>query len=292
MKNHRDLVVKDNTLTNASYTLSLVEQRLILLAIVAARESNLNLQSKHKLLVTADSYAKQFNVVRQAAYLALKEACENLFERRFSFEERNGKVKQVKSRWVSRIAYIEEHAEVEIVFADDVIPLITELEARFTQYELKQISGLSSAYAIRLYELLIAWRSTGKTTLLGLDEFKNKLGVNAGDYSRADNFKRRVLDIAIKQINENTDIFVEYEQHKQGRVITGFSFSFKFKKAPKAEKQKALASPKTQDLDAEKREAYAQFIGYQQRAKLLNEPLENLITKKELAQFRKFEFMR
>ena len=289
MKNHRDLVVKDNTLTNASYTLSLVEQRLILLAIVAARESNLNLQSKHKLLVTADSYAKQFNVVRQAAYLALKEACENLFERRFSFEERNGKVKQVKSRWVSRIAYIEEHAEVEIVFADDVIPLITELEARFTQYELKQISGLSSAYAIRLYELLIAWRSTGKTPLLGLDEFKNKLGVNAGDYSRADNFKRRVLDIAIKQINENTDIFVEYEQHKQGRVITGFSFTFKFKTLAKPI---ALVSPKAPDLDTEKREAYTQFVGYQQRAKLLNEPLENLITEKELAQFRKFEFMK
>ncbi len=291
MRNRHDLVVKDNTLTNASYTLSLVEQRLILLAIVAARESNLNLQSKHKLLVTADSYAKQFNVVRQAAYLALKEACENLFERRFSFEERNGKVKQVKSRWVSRIAYIDEHAEVEIVFADDVIPLITELEARFTQYELKQISGLSSTYAIRLYELLIAWRSTGKTPILSLDEFKNKLGVNAGDYSRADNFKRRVLDIAISQINEHTDITVEYEQHKQGRIITGFSFTFKFKKVPKAEKQKALANPKPSDIDAEKREAYAQFIGYQQRAKLLNEPIENLITKKELAQFRKFEFL-
>lgn len=287
-----DLVVKDNSLINASYTLSLVEQRLILLAIVAARESNLNLQSKHKLLVTADSYAKQFNVVRQAAYLALKEACENLFERRFSFEERNGKVKQVKSRWVSRIAYIEEHAEVEIVFADDVIPLITELEARFTQYELKQISGLSSAYAIRLYELLIAWRSNGKTPEIPNHELRDKLGVTPDIYQRIESFKRRVLDLAITQINEHTDIIVSYEQHKQGRVITGFSFSFKFKKAPKAEKQKALASPKAQDLDAEKREAYAQFIGYQQRAKLLNEPIEKLITKKELAQFRKFEFMK
>ena len=287
-----DLVVKDNSLINASYTLSLVEQRLILLAIVAARESNLNLQSKHKLLVTADSYAKQFNVVRQATYLALKEACENLFERRFSFEERNGKVKQVKSRWVSRIAYIEEHAEVEIVFADDVIPLITELEARFTQYELKQISGLSSAYAIRLYELLIAWRSTGKTPEIPNHELRDKLGVTPDIYQRIESFKRRVLDSAITQINEHTDIIVSYEQHKKGRVITGFSFSFKFKKAPKAEKQKALASPKAQDLDAEKREAYAQFVGYQQRAQLLNEPIENLLTKKELAQFRKFEFMK
>ena len=106
------------------------------------------------------------------------------------------------------------------------------------------------------------------------------------------NFKSRVLDPAINQINEHTDINVNYDQHKQGRIITGFSFTFKFKKTKKSEKQKALANPEPSDIDAEKREAYAQFIGYQQRAKLLNEPLENLITKKELAQFRKFEFMK
>ena len=34
-----ELVVKDNALINASYNLDLVEQRLILLAIVEARES-------------------------------------------------------------------------------------------------------------------------------------------------------------------------------------------------------------------------------------------------------------
>ena len=34
-----DLIVKDNALMNASYNLALVEQRLILLAILEARES-------------------------------------------------------------------------------------------------------------------------------------------------------------------------------------------------------------------------------------------------------------
>lgn len=289
-----DLIVKDNSLINASYTLSLVEQRLILLAIVAARESNLNLQSKHKLLVTADSYAKQFGVVRQAAYLALKEACENLFERRFSFEERNGKIKQVKSRWVSRIAYIEEHAEVEIVFADDVIPLITELESRFTQYELKQISGLSSAYAIRLYELLIAWRSTGKTPEILNKDLREKLGVLPDVYQRIEAFKRRVLDAALEQINEHTDITVKYEQHKAGRVITGFSFTFGFKKSakPKSTRAKAVEPPPTSDPAAEKREAYGLFLSYQRQSKALNQALETLATNSEMKLFKKLGFMK
>ncbi len=76
--------------------------------------------------------------------------------------------KIVKSRWVSKIAYVDSAGIVELTFAPDVIPLITQLEKSFTAYELKQISSLTSKYAIRLYELLIQWRSVGKTPLFEL----------------------------------------------------------------------------------------------------------------------------
>jgi plasmid replication initiation protein len=288
-----DLVVKDNALMNASYNLNLVEQRLILLAILEARRTNKGINANDPLTIRASDYIEQFDVHRVTAYQALKDACNVLFSRYFSYQELSkGKTKNVKSRWVSRIAYVDDLAQVELIFAPDVVPLITELESRFSQYAIEQVSNLSSAYAVRLYELLITWRKSCTVPEIELNDFRRRLGVTDSEYTRTESFKRRVLDLAITQINEHTDIFVSYEQHKKGRVITGFSFSFKYKKAPKAEKQKALASPKAQDLDAEKREAYAQFIGYQQRAKLLNEPIENLLTKKELAQFRKFEFMK
>jgi plasmid replication initiation protein len=44
------------------------------------------------------------------------------------------------------------------------------------------------------------------------------------------NFKDRVLNLAIAQVNEHTDINVKCEQHKKGRNISGFSFIFKQKK--------------------------------------------------------------
>ncbi len=44
------------------------------------------------------------------------------------------------------------------------------------------------------------------------------------------NFKTYVLDFALKQVNELTDITAKYEQHKKGRSISGFSFTFKQKK--------------------------------------------------------------
>ena len=233
----KELVVKDNALINASYNLDLVEQRLILLAIVEARESGKGINANDPLTVHAESYINHFSVHRNTAYQALKDACKDLFARQFSYQEQRPKgVANITSRWVSQIAYVDNSATVELIFAPAIIPLVTRLEEQFTSYELKQVSGLSSAYAIRLYELLIAWRSTGKTPVIELSDFRQKLGVLETEYNRMHDFKKRVLDPAIKQINEHTDITVKVEQHKKGRSVSGFSFKFKQKQQPKIEK--------------------------------------------------------
>lgn len=227
-----DLIVKDNALMNASYNLALVEQRLILLAIIEARESGKGINANDPLTVHAESYINQFKVERHTAYQALKDACKDLFARQFSYQQRSakGNITNITSRWVSQIGYTENEATVELVFAPPVVPLITRLEEQFTKYDIEQISKLSSAYAVRMYELLICWRSTGKTPTIGLSEFRKRIGVLDTEYQRMDVFKRGVLELALKQINEHTDITTTYEQHKKGRVITGFSFKFKQKK--------------------------------------------------------------
>ena len=243
-----DLIVKDNALMNASYNLALVEQRLILLAILEARETGQGINANDPLTVHASSYINQFNVERHTAYQALKDACKDLFARQFSYQEKRERGRaNITSRWVSQIAYIDETATVEVIFAPAVVPLITRLEEQFTQYDIEQISGLSSAYAVRLYELLICWRTTGKTPVLDLTEFRKRLGVLDTEYTRTDNLKMRVIEQSLKQINKHTDIIASYEQHKKGRVITGFSFKFKQKKPKQAEI--AIETPKTASSD-------------------------------------------
>lgn len=228
-----ELVVKDNALINASYNLDLVEQRLILLAIVEARESGKGINANDPLTVHAESYINQFGVHRNTAYQALKDACDDLFARQFSYQSlsEKGNIINHKSRWVSEVAYIDNEAVVRLIFAPAIVPLITRLEEQFTKYEIQQISNLTSAYAVRLYEILIAWRSTGKTPLITMYDFRQKIGVLETEYKRMYDFKKYVLDIALKQVNEHTDIIVKVEQHKTGRSITGFSFSFKQKKS-------------------------------------------------------------
>ena len=132
----KPLVVKDNVLINASYNLGLAEQRLILLAIVEARESNKGITANDPLVVHADSYISQFGVHRNTAYQALKDACDDLFARQFSYQriKEKGNLENYKSRWVSEIGYVDNEAVVKLIFAPAIVPLITRLEEHFTKY--------------------------------------------------------------------------------------------------------------------------------------------------------------
>ena len=224
MKN--TLVVKDNALVSASYYLSLAEQRLILLGIIEAR----NNQSKdNEFIIHVNSYINAFGVDDSTAYLTIKEACKRLRGRYFTYDRLvNGSIEEVESNWIQSIAYATNSSYVKIKFTEAVMPLITNLEKHFTSYQIEQVKDLTSIYSIRLYELLISWKKTKKVELL-LADLRLKLGIEPNEYKAMNNFKAKVLDLAVSQINQHTDITVKYEQVKQGRTITGFTFTFKQK---------------------------------------------------------------
>lgn len=258
----KQLVVKDNTLINAAYTLDLVEQRLILLAIVSARKAQQGIDASHTITIRGEDYAKSFNVSRQAAYIALNEAAKSLFKRQFSYEKLTpkGNIEKVTSRWVSDISYIDKEGAVMTTFTRCVIPLITKLEKHFTSYELQEVAHLRSIYAIRLYELLMAWRSTGKTPKYKLQDFRKKLGLLDDEYERADNFKTRVLDTATTQINQHTDINISWEQYKEGRRVAGFQFTITSKKEPLKKGRKQITKKEAERL-AKTGETYTELYG-------------------------------
>lgn len=235
----KNLVVKDNALINASYNLDLIEQRLILMAIVQARKSKQSITKQDKIVVNVVDYAKEFGIAPSGSlYQNIKNACDVLFERQFSYKEFNDdNVKYTKSRWVSKVSYIPDRAVIELYFTDDVLQFITALERHFTSYELEQVSGLNSKYSIRLYELLIAWREKGRTPIISIEDIRNRLGVAENEYKLMGDFKRRVIEPSIKEISLKTDIQVSYEQHKAGRNIVGFTFSFKVRKRKSKKEQ-------------------------------------------------------
>lgn len=219
----KDLVVKDNTLINASYTISLTEQRILLLSISKAQNSGVEINHNDYITIHAAEYVDAFGANEKSVYSSLKDACTTLFRREFSYKE--GKT-LVQSHWLQSSKYHEDSGSIEILFAKELIPFISQLKKRFTSYFLQDVAEMTSVYAIRLYELIIAWKSMHKTPIFEIDDFRMKLGVELHEYPRMHDFKKRVLDVAINQINELSNIQVEIEQHKRGRKIIGFSFTF------------------------------------------------------------------
>lgn len=230
-----NLVVKTNQLNSALQNLSLPEIRIIQLAIVDARETNTGLSTDKPLRIDALRYAEMFETTRQNGYQRMKDAEENLFNRRFSYVNEEGKV--VKSRWIQQVTYLDDEGAIELVFTLAVVKGISRIDGAedfFTSYLLEQTASMDSIYSIRLYELLVQWKQAKNTPMFELESFRSQLGIESSGYKRMGNFKLRVLDLAVKEINEKADIKVGYEQVKKGRTIIGFSLKFQIKKSPKA----------------------------------------------------------
>lgn len=229
------LVSKSNALIEAEYTLNLVAQRVIVLAIIEARNQGDLIKAGGLLRIKATEYQQCFDCALPMAYESLRSACDNLYEADFSYWDKDevGRDKFNKSRFVQKASYVKGGGYVEIMFGSEVIPLITRLSEKYTEYELSQIKDLNSVYALRLFELLMQWQSTGKTAPVLISDLRNKLGVEESHYKQMCDFKKRVLDSAVKEINDNTNIKVKYEQIKEGRKIIAFTFKFTVKKSPK-----------------------------------------------------------
>lgn len=231
-----NLVVKDNALIEASHKLGEVEQRLILLAILKARKNCDSVQELKgkQLIIHADDYIQTFNVNKSTAYRVLKKAVLGLFDEKwgYKFINEKGLVQVAYRRFIQSADYIDDGATVLFKFADDTVPMLVELERRFTSYEIEQVSNLSSRYAMRLYEFLIQRldKKTGKGWLaISLDDLRFRFGLLPAEYKTMSNFKKFVLDLAVNQINKYTDITTNYTQKKRGRVIVGFHFEFEYK---------------------------------------------------------------
>ncbi|QMT32573.1 replication initiation protein RepM [Conchiformibius steedae] len=244
-----NLIVKDNALIEASHKLNEVEQRIILLAILKAREVSDTVEElKGKnLTIHASDYISHFRVDKSTAYRVLKKTVVSLFraEWGYKFINNKGQSQVAYRRFIQSADYIENGASIQFKFSDDIIPFLVELEKRFTTYEVKQVSKLSSGYAMRLYEFFMQHldKKAGKGWLeISLDDLRFRFGLLPTEYKGMSDFKRYVLNFSLKQINERTDLTATYEQRKQGRVITGFRFEF-IKNQPKPKKTKTAPQP-------------------------------------------------
>jgi plasmid replication initiation protein len=237
------LVVKSNKVVEASYRLSLAEQR-ILLACIAKINSGKDLLADNHFEISVIEIADLAKLKNnEHVYQLLEETAEKLSKRQVIINDPDPDTPKTRKRtinWLSSVDYQPGEGKVIIEFSPKIMPYLSQLSRDFTRYKLQNVTQFKSAYSIRLYELLVQWLSTGKRDI-EVEWLKNQLQVEEC-YSRIGNFKNRVVDVAVVEINQHSNIWVKYTQRKAGRTITHFLFTFGKKEPEKPAQTKSNAT--------------------------------------------------
>lgn len=227
-------VTKHNKIIEASYRLSLAEQR-ILLACIAQIDSMAELSAKDSFEITVSQIADLAGLKdTKTAYRDLKKAADRLFERKIVIDNPDPgrpEATRLKTRWISGIEYYDGAGKIEVSFALKILPYLSELSREFTKYKLAHVAHFRSSYSIRLYELLCQWQSSGEREV-SIDWLKAQFQIS-DKYKSIRDLKSRVIKPALDDINKHSNLWCKFGQRKTGRRVTHFQFQFGLKNKPK-----------------------------------------------------------
>jgi len=224
MKNN--VVRKHNDVIEACYAMSTPELRLIYSCISKIGFEQI-ISNEEPFYISAMEYSEAFGVDPKNVHREIRKAVNSIWDRELIIK-REGQ-NPLRCRWVSAEAEYEDGG-AEIYFSSQVMPYLINLQEKgnFTIYQLENIGGLKSAYAIRLYELLVQYKKIGVREVK-IQELRDILCLNS-KYKAMCDFKKWVLDVATKEINKQTDLKVSYDNVKRGRSIIALNFTIKNKR--------------------------------------------------------------
>lgn len=219
------LVIKDNALIMASYTLTVEEQRLILACIEKAQRKQEPLNADAiEISLNVQEYAGLYNVKMGTAYKALKTSSDKLYDRSIKMDSEGVKMRRV--RWLQEQA-IYDSGRVSLVFSATISRHIRDIVTMRSAYRLEQATQLRSQHAIRFFEILqmvIDHKTQQGTWEVTITQLKELFELQNA-YQRWVDLKRKVIEESVKQINKNTSLKVEWEvAAKEGRQISAVRF--------------------------------------------------------------------
>lgn len=171
-------------------------------------------------------FAKFFGITPTNLYSEVENLCTELLKCQVHIGTGNPKKPWKKINWLGCAEY-DGDGGLTLCLGEQIRPYILELNKWFTQYQLKSIVGMKSVYGIRLYEILKCddnkSRDTKNIFTYEIQTLREMLGCEE-KYKQIKEFKHRVIEKAISEVNEHTDLLVYYEYIKTGRRVTAVKF--------------------------------------------------------------------
>ena len=224
-------IVKSNALVEACYRPKSVNQMRLLLAALTQVRSKQKLTHDTEFTVTAGALSDMTGNSMQTSYEALRRAAKELMDLYIGVDilpnGREGSPIEYDMHVVAGCKYIKKEGCVRLQFTHTIIPYISELSSHFTKYKAKTMMNLKNRYGIRMYELCMQWILFGPERKITVDDFRKIFGMEMliqSSLLEIYNLKRYVILPAIRDVNEHTDLDIEFRQVKSGRVITHFVF--------------------------------------------------------------------
>lgn len=240
---HKSIVAKSNDLIGQMAKFELSELRLIAycLAHYDSRKPD-----NRSFTARVSDLTELFPINESSAYRVVRQTVLALGKKPLEFKEGT---KRHYWNWFSGFTYDESNGEFEFRITPEIQPYLLSLSGNFTRYRLGDVYQFKAASTWKLYELLKQWLCKG-TWEVSLDELRLMLNV-AGKYPRWNSLRQRIIDPACKEINETSDIKVDYLKIKRGRKIDRLEFSIDDKKP---EEKNVI------EIEPEQRELYKMLI--------------------------------
>ena len=215
-------VVKDNRLiTKTRYSLSLQQQRILAYFISRIKPED---EPGEMYNLSIKEFSKVCGYVEDSGYYyqSIKADIKKLRDVSSWIELEDGK--EVLFAWIDRAEIDKKHGIISVSFHKTVAPYLFELKEKYTLYSLANVLYLSHKYSIRLYEFLYSNRYRN-TFEISVEELKKH--IDAENYTVFGNFHSRILKPAITEINDYTDLIIEYGFRKTGKAITHIIFKYR-----------------------------------------------------------------
>lgn len=174
-------------------------------------------------------------------YMDIKKALKSLRDRSFWLMSEDGSETTVG--WLSKARINRGSGKITVKFDEDIQKYVIGLYENYTQYSLLSTLPMQSAYSFRLFELLKSYAYKKQCTF-EIDELKKRLA--ATHYKDFKDFRTRVLEIAIREINLYTEIETSWEAIRKGRGGKVSEIRFDIRTRGTMERLKAAATAEDQ----------------------------------------------